>query len=180
MNGRFAVQAMTTPRVFISYSLADRATAREVAGALKAQGVSVWIDEFVANDPGVRIQDAVREHLDHADAFVLLISPHSQHSHWARYEMSEVLKKTWSDPTKLVLPVLIDDAEPPGYLRDHRSLRLAPTMSPEIFRSLLDGLIASGKTSRVHRTSAGDERLEQRLADLESAAASLAEAEGDD
>jgi hypothetical protein len=170
---------MTTRRIFVSYSMADRVAAREVAESLRAHGMSVWIDELDAR-VGDRIEDIIREQLDESDAFVLLISPDSQHSHWARYEMSEILKRTWSDPTKLVVPVLIGNAELPGYLRDHHFFRVQPDVSPEFFDALLRDLSTPGATSGVHRTAAGDERLERRLADLQRTAATMAEAEGDD
>jgi hypothetical protein len=92
--------------------------------------------------PGDRLQDIIRTQLDEADAFVLFIGPDSQHSHWVRYEMSEVLKRTWSDPSKLVVPVLIGDAQLPGYLRDYRNLRVQSAGSPDVFRELLRDLSA--------------------------------------
>jgi hypothetical protein len=169
---------MTPRRIFISYSMADRVAAREVAESLRAHGLCVWMDEF-ADHVGDRVQDIVREQLDQSDAFVLLISPDTQHSPWARYEMSEVLKRTWSDPTKIVVPVLIGDAEPPGYLRDHHLVRLEPAGSQKFSRALVRDLSTPGAMTGVHRTVEGDKRLERRLVDLEQAAVTIAEAEGD-
>jgi hypothetical protein len=167
---------MPTRRVFLSYSLADRGIAREVAEDLRAHGVSVWIDESELH-AGERAQEAIRTQLDQADAFLLLIGRDSQHSQWARYEMSEVLKRTWSDPSRLVVAVLIGDAQLPGYLRDHDYLRLDPTHSPDVFKALLDDLSKRQTPGGIHRTAAGDVRLDERLAELQRTAASISDTE---
>lgn len=167
---------MTAPLVFISHSYADRATARECAEALRSRGVSVWSDEIA---PGERIQDVVRERLDKANVFVLLISPDTQDSPWVRFESSEVLKHTWRDPTRRVLPIVIGQAQLPGYLRDHFFLKISPGRASEVFDALVNFVSAEHVESTVDRTSAGDERLERRLSELQRAAAALAEAEDD-
>lgn len=57
---------------------------------------------------------------------MLLISVDSHQSSWVHFEMSEILKRASADADTFILPVLIEVAELPGYLRDAGSLRDPP------------------------------------------------------
>lgn len=151
--------------------------AEELAKSLGAQGIEAWVDTEIP--AGSRWRDVIRAALDAADAFVLIIGAGSQHSAWVRYEMSEVLKRSWADSRKVVVPVLVGDAELPGYLRDHQVLRIRPDDLPDL-RQLLTFLGEPSEIAGIHRTEAGDERISRRLAELESTAATMAETEGED
>jgi hypothetical protein len=165
-------------RVFISHSLADTAVAHELATSLQAEGIEAWADTTEI-PMGSRWSDVIRAELDAADAFVLIIGAGSQHSAWVRYEMSEVLKRSWADNRKVIVPLIVGDAELPGYLRDAQALRIRPDDSPDL-KQMLTSLGKPSGIAGVHRTEAGDERISRRLAELQSTAATMAETEGDD
>jgi serine/threonine protein kinase len=154
-------------RVFVSYARADRAIALDVANTLRVHGVDASIDSYV--ESGASWNEVVRRQIDEADAYVLLISP--TQSEWSRFELTEVLKRAWADNTKKVLPVLLSDAEPPGFLRDQRAVRLDPWSwrgLEEILRFLTD-------QPRIVRSAVGQARLLERLSELEHTAAALAD-----
>ncbi len=166
---------MADKQVFVSYSSPDSEVAGEVAKDLREQGLTVWLDD-ASFTPGERIQDTIRAELDRADAFVVVISPDSENSRWSRYELSEIVKRTWADPSKQVIPIVIGDAELPGYLRDRRSVRVeSPGYHLEsIVRALLEeGFELEPEQAATGRSDEGELRLDRRLADLEREATEM-------
>jgi TIR domain len=156
-------------QIFISYSRDERDLAHRLAAELRNSGAKPWLADDDLR-PGSSFGDAIREALDRSDAFVLFIGTDA--SDWARFERSEVLKRAWTDQDAVILPVLVGDADPPGYLRDLVALRVNPAGQG------MEQVVASLEHPRnrgVSRTYAGDKRLNDRLADIEQAAA---EAEG--
>jgi hypothetical protein len=67
---------MTTHKIFISYSNADRSWAREFAKSLSGTGADVWFDEFNIK-PGDSISESVEKGLRGSDMVVLLINDQS-------------------------------------------------------------------------------------------------------
>ena len=167
---------MTSHRVFISHTSSDKETAREIAGGFRELGWDVWLDEEAIR-PGERFQDAINSAIKAADVFVVVVSEASQHSPWARRELSEIIKRSWADESAVVLPVIIGSAEPPGYLRDQAALRVWPEQLPESFYTQLRDLVEQPVTRGVGRTAEGEMRLDDALAGIEKAAASMAEDE---
>lgn len=160
-------------RIFISHAHADSDMALGLANDLRARGLDAWVDLHGLR-AGESWADVIRTQLDEADAFVLLIGADSQYSPWARREMSEILKRAWADDSKIVLPVLIGSAEPPGYLRDQVTLRIEPKSFSGDWDALLHHLTEQPGPRGIHRTEAGETRLDRRLAELQRAAASMA------
>jgi hypothetical protein len=175
-QGKEATLVSSVPRprrVFISHALAERAMAQEIARDLQGHGLAPLVAPEATASLGTLTEDTARQ-IARADAFILLLSANSQQSQRARLEVSAVLKRVWADPTTTVVPVLVGSVDPPGYLRDKPTLRVEPNghgTAEALLRYLLDQPVMSG----VRRTDAGDTRLERRLAELESTAASLAE-----
>lgn len=161
-------------RIFISHSRADSELARALASRLRGQGLDVWIDLEI--ELGASWDELIREQLDAAQAFVLLISPRTQESAPARREMAEILKRTWADESRIVLPVLIGSAVPPGYLRDQVAIRVKRDDWERGLDALIRYLCQPTETG-VRRTQAGNARLAKRLDELKSVAEDLAAAE---
>jgi hypothetical protein len=152
-------------QVFISYSHAERDLARRLADTLRSRGAEPWFAEEDLG-PGSSFTEAIREALRRSDAFVLLIG--ASPSEWTRFEWSEVLKRAWADDEAVILPVLVGDADPPGYLRDQFALRVDPGGEG------MEEVVASLEHPRnrgVIRTDEGDKRLDDRLDEIEHAAA---------
>jgi adenylate cyclase len=91
--------------VFISYAHDDRAVARRVADALKAEQLSVWIDDALRSGEAYDqvIEDAVRG----AAAVVVLWSKKSVDSRWVRAEA------TLADRNGALAPAMIEPCERP-------------------------------------------------------------------
>jgi hypothetical protein len=165
----------SSKRVFISHASADKPLARTLAAQLRTHGLDAWLDDHVVH-AGRSWRESVGSQLDSSDIFVVLVTEDSQHSPWARRESTEILKRAWADDSKIVLPVIIGTAEPPGFLRDHLALHMdlePSTSAEELFRWITSRTLPRG----VSRSEAGDSRLDRRLAELERTAASLANAE---
>ena len=88
---------------FISYSHLDREFAVRLRDALRDAGKRPWLDETEISG-GTRWSDALKRAIEHADAFVVLLSPHSAGSRECRRELDYALALN-----KRILPVRIAD-----------------------------------------------------------------------
>jgi hypothetical protein len=157
-------------QVFISYSHRNKDEAQDVAKTLRQAGLDAWLDQERLQ-PGDNIADTIKQALENSSAVVVLIG--EQPSQSTHYEWSAIVERLWKDPATQVVPVLVGDAEPPGFLRDVQAIRLDPSTGggDEAVESILDGL-KSGDF-RPLETPEGRARLTRRLAEMERAAAAL-------
>ena len=100
--------------VFIAYAHKDRAQATAVARLLERAGLSVWWDPQIGG--GAVFSEKIQEELTRAKAVVVLWSLAAIHSKWVIDEASFAAERG-----KLV-PVLIDDVQPPLGFRQYQSL----------------------------------------------------------
>lgn len=91
--------------IFISYSRQDEATARQFAGALAAQGFSLWWDDTL--QPGQTYDQTIENALRQAKAVVVLWSRTACASRWVRSEA------TMADRLGTLVPVMIEECERP-------------------------------------------------------------------
>jgi hypothetical protein len=91
--------------VFISYSSADRESARVLAERLGERGLAVWWDRTIP--PGRVFDEVIQEALQAAGSVVVLWSDDSVTSNWVKTEAAEGLARD-----KLV-PALIEPVVPP-------------------------------------------------------------------
>ena len=101
-------------RVFLSYSRADRESARVVADALGQAGLEVWWDAQI--EGGTAFAKAIATALHASDAVVVLWSAHSLESDWVLDEAAQ-----GRDQKKLV-PVSLDGSNPPLGFRQYQSI----------------------------------------------------------
>jgi hypothetical protein len=151
-------------RIFISHASDQSELARRLVDELRNTGWEPWLDEQELR-VGESWQEATRKGIDESDAFLLLISGNQSAS--MRFELSEVLKRIWRDPEAVVVPVLVGDAEPPGYLRDHVAVRV--DAEGRGLEAVIDTL-ASPDAVGIERTAEGDRRLHERMAQIKRAA----------
>lgn len=97
--------------IFISYSRIDSEAVGQIVTRLEQDGFHVWIDREQIK-AGELWQEAIVEAVDHAYAFVLMLSPGSAASDDVRKEvdLAEVAKKE-------LVPVLLSPVELPANLR---------------------------------------------------------------
>src|SRR5262245_38473753 len=106
--------------VFLSHSHADKPFARRLTKDLRAAGHVVWIVER-----GIEVDDSliekIRAGIDHVDYVLALISKTSIQSEWARRELDVASNKEIESKKVIVMPALLHDVEPPGFLKGNCS-----------------------------------------------------------
>jgi len=105
--------------VFISHAPGDTEDARMITQALRANGLSVWLD--VEHDlPAQRWTEDIEKAIRRSRLLVPIIS--SSTKRWGRLmrEWGAIIGRTWDEPEIGILPVLLDDIDPPGFLRDRQ------------------------------------------------------------
>jgi TIR domain len=116
------------PEVFISYSADAKKWAEKLASSLRQEGLVTWSD-FENLSPGERWFDQIQEALDRADFYVVVLGPRSLMTDPQDRECQGALERTWSDPNKRIIPVLIGNAAPPAFLRNWVPIRVEPGRS---------------------------------------------------
>lgn len=110
--------ATPTDWVFFSYAQADGDVVLPVAKALKEYGVKVWLDQQQLA-PGDFLIEGIKDGLHKAKALVFFASRNSLTSHWARHELDYFMaQRVRSGAGPMLLPVVLEDVELPGVLRD--------------------------------------------------------------
>ena len=108
--------------VFISHSRASAKSAKKLAEALRKQGLSPWLaDEQLS--PGQELQATIRDAIQSSRAVILLVEPEREPSPRVHSEWSAALESAWAQPNKRLIPILIDGAQPPPFLRTRHGLR---------------------------------------------------------
>ena len=113
------------PDVFISYSADAKKLAERLAGSLQEEGVATWSD-FENVSPGERLYDQLQHALDQAKFYLIVVGPRNTMRDWQDQEWQGALERTWTDPDKRIIPVLVGDAEAPAFLRNWAPFRLQP------------------------------------------------------
>ena len=116
--------------VFISYARSDEAIARELEQALLQEGFSTFLDQSPENGiaAGTDWLDELHRALARTGCLVYLSSAASASSAWCR---AELLNAYWAG--KVIIPVAIDDTEPPLSQRV-QAVRLTKPLSESITR----------------------------------------------
>ena len=103
------------PHIVIPYNYADHDFARKLAGALRRDGVSPWIDELDMSAGAIlvnRIAHAVRP----VDFLIPLVSAASLRWSWVQLELKAVTTRDYNGRRVRVLPARIDGTALPDYL----------------------------------------------------------------
>jgi hypothetical protein len=111
--------------VFISHSRRNGGAALKLSEKLEARGTKTWLDmrEIDAGaDWNVRVADAIRG----AHGFVFLIGPGNQSDQSQRFEWQVITEEEYYlDPDKPLIPVVLGEAELPGFLKTRQALRIS-------------------------------------------------------
>jgi len=118
MNMESVVLARTSgnqPHIVIPYNYADHDFARKLAGALRRDGVSQWIDE-VDMSAGVLLASRIAQAVRPVDFVVPLISAASLTWRWLQQDLRTVTTRDFNGRRVRVLPARIDGTALPDYL----------------------------------------------------------------
>ena len=107
--------------VFISYSSQDRDFVQRLAEDLKKRDIPVWFDETEL-EPGDSIIGAIEAGIDKMEFLIVVLSPASVDSGWVTQEVRMALHKGISGKKVSVIPVLRQECQIPGFLRDLKYL----------------------------------------------------------
>jgi formylglycine-generating enzyme required for sulfatase activity len=106
-------------KVFLSYASEDRLVAEQIRLALGAEGHDVFFDREDL-PPGDEFHARIRRAIESSDQFVFLVSPHAVDAGSYTLNELEIAQRTWRNPARHVLPVLVRPTELgriPSYLK---------------------------------------------------------------
>jgi tRNA U34 5-carboxymethylaminomethyl modifying GTPase MnmE/TrmE len=106
-------------RIFFSYPHADRAFADRLARSLADRGFE--LDELDPSRLERNGSERVDERVRSADAVLLLINPQSKLDEPQQRVWRSVLAAAWDNPKLCLLPLLLQDAELPPFVRSAAS-----------------------------------------------------------
>lgn len=101
--------------IFISYNWKDKELARMFAKELQNKNIAVWIDEGEIKLGDSLIQK-IREGIDQVKFVLALISKNSINSEWVKKELEIAINQEISNKRVKVLPIIVGDVQPPGFL----------------------------------------------------------------
>jgi hypothetical protein len=162
--------------VFISYSMDAKPWAEKLSESLENKGVSTWTD-FKSIRPGQRWLEEIHRALDHARYFLLIVGPKDRIGEWQDREWQGALQRTWTDPNKRIIPVLIDDAMPPSFLKDWAFVRMRPGKTEstglDTIYEAIRGARSQGPGASTKRSAKASKAFQSRLDEMESVAKQL-------
>ena len=107
---------MPSANIFLSYANADRPRVEALVKALEGQGLDLWWDRDIPR--GKNFNRVIEEALQQAKCAIVIWSRASIDSEWVFNEASAARKRG------MLVPVLIDDVEPPLEFRHLQAARL--------------------------------------------------------
>lgn len=102
--------------IFLSHNHSDKPFARKLAQELRFHGHVVWIDEAEINI-GDSLIEKIREGIDKVDYVAAVLSTASVKSEWVKKELDLASTKEIESKKVVVLPVLVEDVDLPGFLK---------------------------------------------------------------
>jgi hypothetical protein len=160
--------------VFISYSADAKRWAERLSSSLRREGVGTWSD-FENLSPGERWSQQLQQALDQAKFYIIVLGPRKVMRDWQDREWQGALERTWSNPEKQIIPVLIGDAVAPPFLRNWASIRVGPGRNElSVVKRLAEIVKNSGGRKESHwkgrRLGSG---WRKRIGEMESTAKQL-------
>jgi TIR domain-containing protein len=112
--------------------------------------------------------------LDDAKYFLIVVGPKNHIGEWQDREWQGALQSTWADPEKRIIPVLVDHATPPSFLKNWVFVRMQPG-KPEsswidAIYNAVRGTGSGGHGSLVKQSAKPNRAFQTRLHRIEDAA----------
>lgn len=112
---------MTTAKVFISHSSADRNIAVMLDGILRKHEAETFLDHESV-EAGDILPHRLRERIDWCNRFLLVWSIHAARSTWVLEQWDQAYGQR-----KIIFPYVLDDCPLPHVLEDHLLIKAADT-----------------------------------------------------
>ena len=143
-------------KVFLSHGNASAAQAEQLTARLAAEGIQP-VDATSLLQPGQNWAFAIDREVKSADAFVFMLEPGAERDAWLQEQWRSAIQQSWSEPAKPMIPVLIGDAQLPGFLRDRQAIKVE---SADDWNRVAGIVAASLKTDRA-KAAAGPAEASQ-------------------
>ncbi|SFU39315.1 toll/interleukin-1 receptor domain-containing protein [Nitrosospira multiformis] len=105
LSESFITDVLHAPKVFISYSHADKQSVLDLYQQLKDAGVKLWLDQFELL-PGALFQQEIERALHASDAVLVVLSRNSNESKWVSFEGSLFYGQGNKKP---IIPIVLDE-----------------------------------------------------------------------
>lgn len=106
--------------IFISYPSTSRKWAKRLAEALREHGFTPWLDTEQL-EGGANWRQAIERATRSADGIVVLVGPKREPDNLQRLVWRASLEAGWEKPDKPLIPVLLQGAELPTFVRSRFS-----------------------------------------------------------
>jgi hypothetical protein len=169
---------------FLSYSHSqqDRHIARQIADALQARGVNLFMDERTLK-PGENWRKAVSDAIRNAEVIIAMVGEDSYLDSFASAEWREIQRRAWRQKDLMVIPIAVGKAQLPPFLHDRQAVRIDPTDS-EAGKKVAEAVTELAKVAPSPKRSRNlvheYDQLQQRLQSIDETAETLFETEGSD
>ena len=168
--------------VFISHSRQNGGAALKLCDLLVERGCQAWLDVRELTG-GSDWSEAVTEAIRSANGFVFLVGPPGSADRWQRFEWQKVAENEfYLDPDKPLVPIVIGDAELPGFLNTRQALRVGEAAID--FDALADRVVASlqnpAATVDAEKLARGREARRRAIEELKEYSRELDVAAGKD
>jgi hypothetical protein len=111
--------------VFISHSRRNANVALKLCEKIETRGIKPWLD-LRDIEWGTDWNDRVREAIRGAQGFVFLIGPGNNTDQSQRFEWQVITEEEYYlDPEKPLIPVILGEAELPGFLKTRQAVRVS-------------------------------------------------------
>lgn len=157
--------------VFISYSADAKSWAEKLYRSLRQEGLEPWMDVHDLK-AGERWFDQVERALDEAGSYVFVVGEQSPSGEPQDREWRAALERSWADPEKRIVPVLVGREDAPAFLSEWVPFRLEPgPKAAGSIRRLIDLLKTPGPGRKLaSERFRPDKSWRARLRSIEKAA----------
>jgi len=147
--------------VFLSHSAKDKEVVRVVAERLWADGLQVWLDDWVMQ-PGDNIPSKIEEGLEHSRALVLCMSANAFGSDWAQLEAGTFRFRDPLNKERRFIPLRLDAAPIKGSLKQFHFIDWREEDREQAYPKLLDACRHSEQLAE-EAESAGEQAAEKAI-----------------
>jgi hypothetical protein len=156
-------------KVFFSYGNSDsaRLCVDQLSREVRAAGFEPVVPEKTMM-PGTDWRETVEKELASSDAYVFVVDPAASRSGMLQTELEAAVRQSWANPDKPMIPVVVGDAELPGFLSDRQAVHIAPG---QVSQTAIDAVLAAvagheAPAERGARVERGRSQRKQRLSDM--------------
>jgi len=137
-------------KVFLSHGNVSVTQTGQLTARLRAAGIET-MDASSLLQPGGDWASAMEQQVKDADALVFLVEPDSERDTRLQDQWRSAIQQSWSAPAKPMIPVLVGNAQLPGFLRDRQAIQVA---NEDDWSRVAELVAASLRTDRAQADAA--------------------------